>query len=437
MKILVADDDRLDRKLLHTCLEKAGYAVQSAEDGVAALRALVQPDAPTIALLDWSMPGLTGPEVCAKLRSVKLPVRPYMIMLTAKTDKPDVARALDAGADDFVTKPFNSGELLARLRVAQRTLDYQAELKRQLRDFAHLAERYNLLGEIAAQDRGETAAPAVGAAVAAPSLVEMVATAIGATPARPAALDRNEPAAEVVAPPPAPPPVGVLDLAEIAALTERFLHERGVGPVSRPSVLRQHARPPAVVAAWAGLILVREQLWIDLVLETELAAATSVFAKFLSSRNAAGGDLPGFLAEAQTIFSVMYKTALQDRGHELLTPFLSHARTVKGPLPAGDTPSSPLELQFDVGGAYLGVTIHQQACPPRVRTAAELRPHDVMAEAFPPAQADTVPFLVQGMVLTDRVIAKLSAYDEAKLCTHSVPVFEPTPLARQFCIPRD
>jgi PAS domain S-box-containing protein len=126
MKILIAEDNAFSRTLLKKTLVKAGYEAVVAENGDAAWEVLQQPDPPCLALVDWMMPGLSGVELCRKIRDLDSPIPVYVILLTAKTDKEDVLEGFSAGADDFIKKPFDSGELLARLQVGRRLVEQQA-----------------------------------------------------------------------------------------------------------------------------------------------------------------------------------------------------------------------------------------------------------------------------------------------------------------------
>ncbi len=126
MKILIAEDNTFSRTLLTKTLTKAGYEVIAAENGDIAWEVLQQDDPPKLALIDWMMPGLSGVELCRKLRKIDKAIPIYVILLTAKTDKEDVLEGFSAGADDFIKKPFDSGELLARIQVGQRLVEQQA-----------------------------------------------------------------------------------------------------------------------------------------------------------------------------------------------------------------------------------------------------------------------------------------------------------------------
>jgi two-component system cell cycle response regulator len=127
-KILIAEDDPVSRHMLKAFLVKWDYQVVAAADGLEALAILEAEEAPSLAVLDWMMPGLEGPQVLQRVR--EHPERPYVyvILLTARSQKGDMLEGLESGADDYLTKPFDAQELRARLRVGQRILDLQESL---------------------------------------------------------------------------------------------------------------------------------------------------------------------------------------------------------------------------------------------------------------------------------------------------------------------
>jgi len=129
VKILVADDDPINRRLLEAFLTKWGYEVQLARDGAEAWEILQQDEAPRLAILDWMMPSLDGLQICQLARRQKdQRSYTYLLLLTAKFQKEDVIAGLEAGADDYLTKPFDANELKARLRAGKRILDLQEQL---------------------------------------------------------------------------------------------------------------------------------------------------------------------------------------------------------------------------------------------------------------------------------------------------------------------
>jgi diguanylate cyclase (GGDEF)-like protein len=134
MKILIAEDDSVTRRVLEVTLAKWGYEVIVARDGDEALAALQSTEAPPLAILDWMMPGKDGIEVCGKVRQSPSATPTYIILLTAKTEKEDVVAGLDAGADDYLTKPFERSELRARIEVGVRVVNLQKKLAKRVEE---------------------------------------------------------------------------------------------------------------------------------------------------------------------------------------------------------------------------------------------------------------------------------------------------------------
>lgn len=133
MRILIADDSPVMCKLLKALLDKQDHEVTVTGNGVEAFEILKNPDAPHLALVDWMMPELDGIETVKKIRSVKKDISTYIILVTAKSEIGDIVEGLDAGANDYITKPYNKKELLARIKVGKRVIDLQKQLK-QARD---------------------------------------------------------------------------------------------------------------------------------------------------------------------------------------------------------------------------------------------------------------------------------------------------------------
>jgi two-component system cell cycle response regulator len=128
VRIVIAEDDALSRRLTQRTLELAGYEVVAVENGCLAAECLSSAGSPRLALLDWEMPGLDGLGVCRAIRVLKNRPYTYIILLTAKESKDDLVSGLEAGADDYLTKPCHAEELKARLRTGQRILELQDRL---------------------------------------------------------------------------------------------------------------------------------------------------------------------------------------------------------------------------------------------------------------------------------------------------------------------
>lgn len=128
VKILIAEDEFTTRMMVQVCLENWGYRVVSVTNGNDAWAALQKPDAPHIAILDWEMPELDGVEVCRRAKEIESMPAPYILLLTSRDSNTDIVKGFDAGADDYMTKPFNDNELRARVRVAERLVRTQSSL---------------------------------------------------------------------------------------------------------------------------------------------------------------------------------------------------------------------------------------------------------------------------------------------------------------------
>lgn len=131
MKVLVADDSPISRHLLQVSLGSAGYETCLVPDGAEALRVLEEEDSPKLVILDWMMPHLDGVEVCRAIKKRIAEPYVYIILLTAKGHQEEINEGLEAGADDYITKPFDLQELKARLRVGKRILELHEQLVAQ------------------------------------------------------------------------------------------------------------------------------------------------------------------------------------------------------------------------------------------------------------------------------------------------------------------
>lgn len=140
MKILIAEDDVISRRVLEATLKKWGYEVIVAENGVDALAVLQSVDPPPFAILDWVMPGKDGVEVCRKVRQTPSETPAYIILLTAKNQTEDIVAGLEAGADDYLTKPFERMELRARIEVGVRVVTLQNKLASRVKELNQTLE---------------------------------------------------------------------------------------------------------------------------------------------------------------------------------------------------------------------------------------------------------------------------------------------------------
>lgn len=134
MKILIAEDEPGSRRLLEASLIRWGHEVLVTSNGEQAWEAAQRPDAPPLLILDWLMPGMDGVDVCRRVRARNERQLSYIILLTSRGSKEDLVKGLEAGADDYVTKPFDAQELRARVHVGSRVIQLQSTLAQRVEE---------------------------------------------------------------------------------------------------------------------------------------------------------------------------------------------------------------------------------------------------------------------------------------------------------------
>ena len=145
MRILIAEDDPVSRHVLTANLINWGHEVVSAVNGLEAWRASQEEDAPRIAILDWMMPEMEGPEVCRRMRELPAIIPPYIILLTARQGAKEVVEGMQAGADDYLTKPYHRDELRVRLQVGVRMIELQTKLAERIGELEEALDRVKSL----------------------------------------------------------------------------------------------------------------------------------------------------------------------------------------------------------------------------------------------------------------------------------------------------
>ena len=149
VRILIADDDPTSRATLAAILEKNGDEVVATCNGAETWETMQRPDAPRLVILDWLMPGIDGVEVCRRVRALETDQPPHIIILTTRDDRAHIIEGLNSGADDYVSKPFDAGELRARIDVGRRMVELRARLAEHVRELRQaLSEVQTLRGII-------------------------------------------------------------------------------------------------------------------------------------------------------------------------------------------------------------------------------------------------------------------------------------------------
>ena len=145
MRILIAEDEPTSRLLLERTLTGWGHELVVCTDGIQAWEALQQPAPPAIAVLDWMMPELDGVDVCRRARKTEDLKSLYIIMLTSRESEEDVVAGLDAGANDYITKPFRRRELAARIGVGERVVELQRQLAQRVTELENALSKVKTL----------------------------------------------------------------------------------------------------------------------------------------------------------------------------------------------------------------------------------------------------------------------------------------------------
>ena len=145
MRVLIADDEAASRHLIQATLGGWGFEVVVAVDGCEAWRVLQESSGPEIAMLDWVMPGIDGLDVCRRIRATMPNAATYIILVTARGGLENVVRGLEAGADDYITKPFDPRELRARLHVGVRVVQLQRALVERFQELENALKRVKQL----------------------------------------------------------------------------------------------------------------------------------------------------------------------------------------------------------------------------------------------------------------------------------------------------
>ncbi|MFA7157710.1 MAG: response regulator transcription factor [Kiritimatiellia bacterium] len=145
MKILIAEDDSLSQTMLKAMVARAGFEPVVTGDGLEALQILSRADGPKLAVLDWMMPGMDGPDVCRKMRETKTDEPAYLILLTSRDDKKDVILGLKSGANDYIVKPYDIEELKVRIGIGRKVVELQALLSGRIAELKSALDQIKTL----------------------------------------------------------------------------------------------------------------------------------------------------------------------------------------------------------------------------------------------------------------------------------------------------
>ncbi|MDP1830235.1 MAG: response regulator [Archangium sp.] len=378
MKVLVADDSQTQRKLLTGLLKGMDVEAVEASSGAEALDHLLRADGPSIALIDWEMPNLSGVEVCRKVREATLEIRPHLLLVTGRSERADVVEALEAGADDFLTKPPHPAELQARVQVGMRNVQLQRELQVRINELKSTLRRLDVVGGLAAQSNQKVA----GAA-------------------RQGTLR---------------PQLEALDA--VRALPERF------AAVLENLEAPEQAAPAAELWAHLALALPAQAAWLDVTLEVSRALATSAVKKLSNSVPTTDQALLDCVSDVMTLVLRGFQQQLETLGIEVLKPL--SARGFVGSLAM---PVSEHRLRL----VHRGWTLQLIETPTEVSATrfAELSPGTMLVSSLTPPNMPGVEVLAKGTVLRPSYLTRAGSFFRGDAAATEVPVMSASGFALQ------
>ena len=297
MKILVADDDVIARTVATSALRRGGYEVESVADGAAAIEALSFDTDPRIVVLDWMMPLKSGIEVCHALRQYPGKRYVYVILLTGKSDRNEIIGGLDAGADDYIVKPFDQDQLLARIRVAERAVKVQQNLIETINEQEALLRRHNLLGDVFRQQAVPAARTQI---IPSPIPSEYIPVHFSSRLQNFAALNR------------------------IDQLFADVIAEMGVFPLTAQDPESGGAHDLEFVSS-TSVYNKTSGVWLDILLEMDRPSILSMSMAAMQTLDVTDKEMLDMLGETLNLFQRSFKASATREDIDIIAPFMPKA----------------------------------------------------------------------------------------------------------------
>lgn len=378
MKILIADDDLILRRVLKDLLFKLGHDLEIAADGKEGLAALLKPDPPHLAILDWMMPGFSGVEICRKLRETQTLEYTYVIMLTSRDDKKDRIAAFEAGADAYMLKPFDVDDMRAHIRGAMRSLEHHQTLLQRI-DPAIVARRPLQSVE--------------------PRVVELSRSAVAttATPATPTTNGTAPTTANTAA---------LKPFASGAALLTKALGGMGLDGIQSVDIASAVAAAPNM-GVWSVLILPQHSLWFDLMVETDTGSAITLYQTMTGETAVEADETLDTVREVLNIVQGTFKSAFQKEGLKVVTPQIPKSFAPANMEAFCAESKQLVRYQFSLPGVDLRVTVSPFAAPIEKRDPLDLQMADVLAEPVGMPASPEMVLVNQDTMLNGRQLDKI------------------------------
>lgn len=406
MKVLVIDDDPNAQKILRALFQRLGCDPIICNDAEAGLKQALGEEPPWIIVCDWKPPVLDTPAFCRQLRADTSRFRPYLIVLTTRSAKEDIATALDAGADDFITKPFNLIEMQARIRAAVRLVSYQCDLQRQARELATANERNKLLGEMLTNQNGTRIPKIMQESAAAVTAVRRATTAT-----------------------PSPHHFSQYDVRYI--ISSSLIELRLVLESAKERLLPPNLRNEDF-CAWAPIFLPGSGQWIDLLLSGSYTSSAALFERSLHRKPVSTGENLSFMTELVRIISHGFLRSLALREPAASQPFTP--KTINLSVTPAPPPMVPRTHCHDllVEGCAFRLVLATSACPREEIAPTDLREMDILSEQLPPPGVSDLPLFHRGTVMSSHFVTKVRELTELSRVDYTALRHRPSLVALQM-----
>jgi DNA-binding response OmpR family regulator len=405
-RILVAEDDPDTAQLLKRFLQKDGCDVVLAGDGHKAWQILQREDAPKLVILDWVMPGMEGIEVCRRLRETDEDIDTYVMLVSEKGKKQDVIAGLDSGADDYLVKPVDRGEFLARLRVAKRTLAKQGQLHQKIEEQRSLLRQYNSQGDNSGKNGS--------------------ATVVSNKSKSDKDTDRSSPAKTF-----SPLVETFRPIVELESNFINMLAETGLSMTSDNNNTEDSQK--AIFSALMPLILIQNGVWLDIRIETDRKTASELFHVMVGSRAATDNDLFDVLGDLLNKTIENLRVTFTEEDIVSIAPFLPKVTYCKNLSEQVQVFDHFRRYVFSDSAHSIQLDVIEHPAPVAKKTVRRLRPLDILVEdIYQPQEDDVVLLLSEGTVLYDRYIKKLFDFLRTQAKDFEVSIIQPSSLTKIF-----
>lgn len=408
MKVLIADDSPSSLRMIERVVTDCGHEAVTCTDGKTALELIEQPNSPQIVILDWMMPEASGLEITQHMTQTGQKEQRYVMILSAKDSKQEIALILNAGADDYLTKPMNRDEFVARLKVAERTITYQNEMRLKSEQLEQMLRRHHLLN---AMSRTST-------------LVLDEQAGENAT----ACYKRHDQQSPLVE--------NALQIDAIAYF-DRILapafQRMGLDTETLNSTEVSHNQNDYYALGWRPLYIPSLELWVDLLVDTSSETLKHIAGRVLEPKMLSGGQILDFWGEVIGLAESAFSNHLLHQDIETITPFFSQASNFSNLHECYALSSLHLEWLLRLEGEHLcRAHVFLHASPVNHRIFRNLRPMEILAADITPVDRRDTVLMKRWEVLSHNHLRYIERWASYQTIRDSIATITPSPLTQHL-----